>query len=41
MNFDGNCDVRETIFGTPGYQYYWDYDNNGLRLAQLRFYVND
>jgi hypothetical protein len=36
-----------TIGGTttslfdPAYTgYFWDYDNNGLRLAQLRFYLN-
>jgi hypothetical protein len=29
---------RYPLFGDPLYDYYWDYDNNGLRLAQLRFY---
>jgi hypothetical protein len=35
---DGLCDTREQLFD---YQedYWWDYDNNGLRLAQLRFYM--
>lgn len=26
------------LFGDELYDYYWDYDNAGLRLAQLRFY---
>jgi hypothetical protein len=26
------------IFANSAYQYFWDYDNAGLRLAQLRFY---
>ena len=26
------------LFGDATYQYFWDYDNNGLKLAQLRFY---
>ena len=30
--------VREPLFSSPLYQYYWSYTNNGLRLAQLRFY---
>jgi len=30
--------VRDSLFDNPLYQYYWDYTNNGLRLAQLRFY---
>ena len=28
----------QPIFGNPLYQYFWNYDNQGLRLAQLRFY---
>ena len=27
-----------TLFDADFYQYLWDYDNNGLRLIQLRFY---
>ncbi len=27
-----------TLFDSDFYQYLWDYDNNGLRLVQLRFY---
>ena len=30
--------VRSPLFSSPLYQYYWSYTNNGLRLAQLRFY---
>ncbi len=26
------------LFDPDFYQYFWDYDNNGLRLVQLRFY---
>ena len=26
------------LFSNPLYTYYWDYQNTGLRLAQLRFY---
>jgi hypothetical protein len=29
------------LFEDDFFQYFWDYDNNGLRLAQLRFYVNE
>ncbi len=28
------------LFDAPYYGFFWDYDNNGLRLAQLRFYPN-
>lgn len=30
--------VDLNLFDPALYQYYWDYDNNGLRLVQLRFY---
>lgn len=30
--------TRTPLFGDDSYMYFWDYDNNGLRLAQLRFY---
>ena len=30
--------VRVPLFSSPLYQFYWSYTNNGLRLAQLRFY---
>jgi hypothetical protein len=39
-NFDGGCDDRVVLFEDDFAQYFWDYDNHGLRLAQLRFYVN-
>ena len=32
------CDTRVAIFSDDNQQYFWDYDNDGLRLAQLRFY---
>ena len=31
--------TRIGIFDPLLYQYFWDYDNNGLRLVQLRFYL--
>jgi len=34
---DGNTE-RVPLFDDDFYRYYWDYDNNGLRLVQLRFY---
>jgi len=38
--YDGVAWVEGTvnIFEQPFEQYFWDYDNNGLRLVQLRFY---
>jgi len=30
--------VRDSLFDNSNYDFYWSYDNNGLRLAQLRFY---
>ena len=30
--------VRVPLFSSSLYQFYWSYTNNGLRLAQLRFY---
>lgn len=32
--------VRDSLFDNSLYDYFWDYQNNGLRLAQLRFYPN-
>lgn len=32
------CDTRTHLFQDPNRQYFWDYDNNGLRLMQMRFY---
>ncbi len=34
---DGNTETVG-IFDTQLYDYFWNYDNHGLRLAQLRFY---
>lgn len=34
---DGTSE-REQIFDDENKNYFWEYDNNGLRLAQLRFY---
>jgi hypothetical protein len=31
--------TRVSIFDPLLYQYFWDYDNHGLRLVQLRFYL--
>ena len=40
LDTDGNnvCDTRLGIFDDALINYFWDFDNNGLRLAQLRFY---
>jgi len=36
---DGVLDeISIPLFDPLLYQYFWDYDNNGLRLVQLRFY---
>ena len=35
---DGVGDTRMGIFDNKAYQYLWDYNNQGLKLAQLRFY---
>ncbi|HEY3177671.1 MAG TPA: hypothetical protein VGL25_02190 [Casimicrobiaceae bacterium] len=32
--------TTSSLFDAPYYGYFWDYDNNGLRLTQLRFYPN-
>ena len=37
-NGDSRCDTRLGIFDPRLAGYFWDFDNNGLRLAQLRFY---
>ena len=34
---DGNTETVQ-LFNTSLYDYFWNYDNHGLRLAQLRFY---
>jgi hypothetical protein len=41
VDIDGDGDLetlRIGIFDPALYEYFWDYDNNGLRLVQLRFY---
>ena len=43
VNGDGAIDATTecgyvNVLGSETYQYFWDYDNAGLRLAQLRFY---
>lgn len=45
LNGDGTAE-RYPLFDKALQDYFWDYDNNGLKLAQLRFYeiptdVND
>ncbi len=37
FNDDGTLE-HLPLFGDDAYDYFWDYDNNGLKLAQLRFY---
>jgi len=39
LGTDGICDSREQLFDYDE-DYWWTYDNNGLRLAQLRFYMS-
>jgi hypothetical protein len=38
VDLDGLCDTRVPLFGDGFQSFFWDYDNSGLRLAQLRFY---
>jgi hypothetical protein len=40
LDTDGDmvCDTREFLFDRDLADYFWQYDNQGLRLAQLRFY---
>lgn len=33
--------LRYKLFDEELWQYFWDYDNNGLRIVQLRFYPVD
>lgn len=35
---NGSCDIRIPLFDDDWEDFFWSYDNNGLRLAQLRFY---
>ena len=43
---DGTCTgtvvtERYALFSGDTYDWFWNYDNNGLRLAQLRFYLSE
>lgn len=40
LDTDGDlvCDTREFLFDRDLADYFWSYINDGLRLAQLRFY---
>jgi hypothetical protein len=39
VDIDGDGDVdRIPLFSLDGYEYFWEYDNSGLKLCQLRFY---
>ena len=40
LDTDGDlvCDTREFLFDRDLTDYFWSYTNDGLRLAQLRFY---
>lgn len=39
LDVDGDSiPERVGLFDDDTYQYFWDYDNHGLKLAQLRFY---
>lgn len=35
---NGTCDTTVPLFSDSTFQYSWQYDNQGLRLLQLRFY---
>ena len=42
LNGDGVLETtRISIFDPLLHQFFWDYDNNGLRLVQLRFYLRN
>jgi hypothetical protein len=40
LDTDGDqvCDTREFLFDRDLADYFWSYDNSGLKVAQLRFY---
>jgi len=40
LDDSGTCSQNEKVqlFDARYYSYFWDFDNNGLRLVQLRFY---
>ena len=33
--------IRYNLFDNALYSYFWDYDNSGLKLLQMRFYVEE
>ena len=33
--------IRYPIFGNDDWSYFWDYDNSGMKLIQMRFYLTD
>jgi len=37
----GGVETTYSIFDPALYSYFWNYDNHGLRLAQIRFYPTD
>lgn len=41
LDGDGTPDTRYSIFDEALEGYFWEYDNNGLKLLQLRFYPVD
>jgi hypothetical protein len=41
VNCDAGDSIRISLFAGDLEEWFWKYQNNGLRLAQLRFYLND
>ena len=33
--------IRYPIFGNEDWSYFWNYDNSGMKLIQMRFYLTD
>ena len=33
--------IRYPIFGNDDWSYFWDYDNSGMKLIQMRFYLTE
>jgi len=40
LNVTGTQSVTVSLFNSCFQNYFWNYDNNGLKLLQLRFYAN-
>jgi uncharacterized protein (DUF2249 family) len=36
---DTDNPVRYNLFGNNLWEYFWDYDNSGLKLLQMRIYM--